>query len=90
MVLELLPAHAVMGLEIGDGQVIVGGVEVLGYLVGGVTETCPQCGGTGTITKHRTETVTCSKCGGNGRITCPECNGNSKITCPKCNGKGKI
>lgn len=53
-----------------------------GYLQG--TETCPQCGGKGTITQtsgHMKFNVQCPRCQGTGkaRVVCPTCHGDGTI-----------
>ena len=46
-----------------------------------VTETCPDCGGSGKVTITTTET--CPVCGGSGLVT-------SSYTCPTCGGSGQV
>lgn len=52
--------------------------------------TCPDCGGTGTVTRQcpdckgvPPQNATCPDCNGIGKMKCPQCN-NGKIDCPRC------
>ena len=60
---------------------------------GDTYETCPECGGVGTLEV----TETCSQCDGSGTVDgseCPLCHGmgwtSSTATCPTCDGSGVI
>jgi molecular chaperone DnaJ len=68
----------------------------------GVTEACPQCGGSGAAPKAQINT--CQECKGQGTVTfgqggfavtrpCPACRGRGKIpseSCSKCAGQGEV